>query len=198
MILGWGLGGPTMNELQRKLCVFCGSKTGDRDIYARSTRRLGEVMAQRGLVLIYGGGHIGLMGILADAVLAGGGEAIGVIPKSMMDAELAHTKLTQLHIVDTMHQRKAMMADLADGFTALPGGYGTGDELFEILTWAQLHYHAKPVGLLNIDGFFDPLLAWLDRAVEDGFLKPKHRKLLIDARQPEELLDRLWADSPLE
>jgi uncharacterized protein (TIGR00730 family) len=183
-----------MNKLQRKLCVFCGSKSGDREIYAHNTRRLGKVMAQRGLGLIYGGGHIGLMGILADAVLAGGGEAIGVIPKGMMDAELAHTKLTQLHIVDTMHQRKAMMADLADGFAALPGGFGTADELFEILTWAQLRYHAKPVGLLNVAGFFDPLLAWLDRAVEEGFLKPKHRKLLIDASEPEELLDRIWVD----
>ena len=135
------------------------------------------------------------MGILADAVLAGGGEAIGVIPKSMIEAELAHMKLTQLHVVDTMHQRKAMMADLADGFAALPGGFGTADELFEILTWSQLHYHAKPVGILNVDGFFDPLLAWLDRAVEDGFLKLKHRRLLIEAREPEELLDRLWANN---
>jgi uncharacterized protein (TIGR00730 family) len=150
-------------------------------------------MAQRGFGLVYGGGHIGLMGILADAVLEAGGEAVGVIPQNMIDKELAHTKLTKLHVVDTMHQRKAMMADLADGFAALPGGFGTADELFEILTWAQLRYHAKPVGLLNVNGFFDPLLAWLDRAVQDGFLKQKHRRLLIEAREPEELLDRLWA-----
>ena len=150
-------------------------------------------MARRGIVLVYGGGHIGLMGILADAVLAAGGEAIGVIPQNMIDKELAHRKLTKLHVVSTMHQRKALMADLADGFVALPGGFGTADELFEILTWAQLHYHAKPVGLLNIDGFFHSLLAWLDRAVQDGFLKPKHRWLLIEAEEPEDLLDRLWA-----
>jgi uncharacterized protein (TIGR00730 family) len=181
-----------METNRRRLCVFCGSKAGIKEIYASETRRLGQLMAHRNLSLVYGGGHIGLMGVLADAVLAGGGEAIGVIPQSMMNAELAHTKLTQLHIVDTMHQRKAMMADLADGFAALPGGFGTGDELFEILTWAQLRYHSKPVGLLNLGGFFDPLLAWLDRAVEDGFLKIKHRRLLIEAKEPEELLDGLW------
>jgi len=184
-----------MIERRRRLCVFCGSKAGDQEIYAAATRHFGEIVARRGLGLVYGGGHIGLMGILADAVLAEGVEAIGVIPKSMMDAELAHTKLTQLHIVDTMHQRKAMMADLADGFAALPGGFGTADELFEILTWAQLRYHAKPVGLLNVAGFFDPLLNWLDRAVEDGFLKLKHRRLLIAAKEPEELLDRMWSPS---
>jgi uncharacterized protein (TIGR00730 family) len=172
-----------MTEI-RRLCVFCGSKTGDNEIYAAGTRRLGEAMAQRGIGLVYGGGHIGLMGILADAVLADGGEAIG-----------AHTKLTKLHVVGTMHQRKALMADLADGFAALPGGFGTADEMFEILTWAQLHYHAKPVGLLNLNGFFDSLLTWLDRAVQDGFLKPKHRRLLIEAREPEELLERLWSES---
>jgi uncharacterized protein (TIGR00730 family) len=181
-----------MKDDRRRLCVFCGSQAGAKEIYVSATRRLGEMMAKRGLGLVYGGGHIGLMGILADAVLVGGGEAIGVIPKSMMDAELAHTKLTQLHIVDTMHQRKAMMADLADAFAALQGGFGTMDELFEILTWSQLRYHAKPVGILNVAGFFDPLLAWLDRSVQDGFLKLKHRRLLIEANEPEELLDRLW------
>ena len=179
-----------------RLCVFCGSKTGDKEIYAASARRLGEVMGERGIGLVYGGGHIGLMGILADAVLAAGGEAVGVIPQNMIDEELAHTKLTKLHVVGTMHQRKALMADLANGFAALPGGFGSADELFEILTWAQLHYHEKPVGLLNVDGFFDSLLAWLDRAVQDEFLKSKHRRLLIEAKEPEELLDRLWANQP--
>ena len=183
-----------MNKIQRRLCVFCGSKAGSKEVYTLSARRFGKAMVERGLGLVYGGGHIGLMGISAEAVLAAGGEAIGVIPKSMIEAELAHMKLTQLHVVDTMHQRKAMMVDLADGFAALPGGFGTADELFEILTWSQLHYHAKPVGILNVDGFFDPLLAWLDRAVEDGFLKLKHRRLLIEAREPKELLDRLWVD----
>ena len=177
-----------------RLCVFCGSKTGDKEIYAASACRLGHAMAQRGIGLVYGGGHIGLMGILAEAVLGAGGEAIGVIPQNMIDKELAHTKLTKLHVVGTMHQRKALMADLANGFAALPGGFGTADELFEILTWAQLHYHEKPVGLLNVDGFFDSLLAWLDQAVLDGFVKPKHRRLLIEAKEPETLLDRLCAN----
>jgi len=184
-----------MDRIIHRLCVFCGSKAGNNEIYAAQARRLGELMARRGIGLVYGGGHIGLMGILADAVLAAGGEAIGVIPQNMIDKELAHGKLTKLHVVSTMHQRKALMADLADGFAALPGGFGTADELFEILTWAQLHYHAKPVGLLNIDGFFNSLLAWLDHAVQDGFLKPKHRRLLIEAKEPEDLLDRLWAGS---
>jgi uncharacterized protein (TIGR00730 family) len=152
---------------------------------------VGELMVARGLGLVFGGGHIGLMGILADAVLKAGGEAVGVIPQDMIDKELAHSGLTQLHVVTTMHQRKALMADLADGFAALPGGFGTGDELFEILTWAQLGYHAKPIGLLNVAGFFDHLLAWLDHAVGQGFVKPKHRRLLVEAKTPEELLDRI-------
>ncbi len=174
-----------------RLCVFCGSKVGNRGIYADSARRLGELMVARGLGLVFGGGHIGLMGILADAVLKAEGEAIGVIPQDMIDKELAHSGLTHLHVVTTMHQRKALMADLADGFAALPGGFGTGDELFEILTWAQLGYHAKPIGLLNVGGFFDPLLAWLDLAVGQGFVKPKHRRLLVEAKNPEVLLDRI-------
>src|SRR5207302_4926260 len=128
------------------------------------------------------------MGTLAAAVLADGGEAIGVIPQNMIDEELAHTKLTKLHVVGTMHQRKALMADLSDGFAALAGGYGTADELFEILTWAQLGLHSKPVGLLNTAGFFDPLLAWVDRCVAEGFLRPEHRALLRVAGDPEELL----------
>jgi len=183
-----------MNQSQRRLCVFCGSKAGNKEVYTLSARRFGETMVKHGLGLVYGGGHIGLMGVLADAVLTAGGQAIGVIPKSMIEAELAHTKLTQLHVVDTMHQRKAMMANLADGFVALPGGFGTADEFFEILTWSQLHYHAKPIGILNVNGFFDSLLAWLDQAVEEGFLKTKHRRLLMEAREPDELLDRLWFD----
>jgi uncharacterized protein (TIGR00730 family) len=128
------------------------------------------------------------MGVLADAVLHGGGEVIGVIPQAMVDHELAHTRLTELHVVSTMHQRKALMADLADGFVALPGGFGTGDELFEILTWAQLGLHAKPIGLLNCAGFFQPLLAWLDHMAAEEFLRPVHRRLLLEAADPEQLL----------
>jgi uncharacterized protein (TIGR00730 family) len=175
----------------RRLCVFCGSSAGSRPVYAESARRLGRLLAERGLGLVYGGGHVGLMGVLADAVLAGGGEVVGVIPQSLVDKELAHSRLTALHVVTTMHQRKALMADLADGFAALPGGFGTGDELFEILTWSQLGIHAKPVGLLNVAGFFDPLLAWIRHASGEGFIHPEHLNLLRLASSPDEMLDAL-------
>jgi uncharacterized protein (TIGR00730 family) len=171
------------------LCVFCGSSRGGLAVYAESARRFGEVMAARGLGLVYGGGHIGLMGILADAVLGAGGSVVGVIPRSMVERELAHQGLTELHVVGTMHQRKALMADRADGFAALPGGFGTADELFEILTWRQLGLHTKPIGLLNVAGFFDPLLD--DRTVADGFLRPEHRGLIHVAEEAERLLDLL-------
>ncbi|MBI1917770.1 MAG: TIGR00730 family Rossman fold protein [Planctomycetes bacterium] len=180
----------------RRICVFCGSSAGGRPDYAEATTRLGRLLAERGLGLVYGGGHIGLMGVLADAVLAAGGEVIGVIPQSLVDRELAHPGLTELQVVATMHQRKSLMADLSDAFVALPGGYGTLDETFEILTWAQLGLHAKPVGMLNVSGFFDPLLAWIDRAVEDGFLKPQHRELLSLCDEPGELLDALATHRP--
>ena len=180
----------------RRLCVFCGSSAGGPATYADAGRRLGEGMAARGLGLVYGGGHVGLMGVLADAVLRSGGEVIGVIPQALVDRELAHTGLTRLHVVDTMHQRKAVMADLSDGFVALPGAYGTADELFEILTWAQLGLHAKPIGLLNVAGFFGPLCGWLDHTVREGFLKPQHRQLLLEADEPDRLLDRLLSHRP--
>lgn len=175
----------------RRLCVFCGSSQGTRPEFKASARRLGELLVERNVGLVFGGGHIGLMGILADAVLAGGGEVVGVIPQALVDRELMHTKVPDMRIVPGMHERKAVMAELSDAFAALPGGYGTADELFEILTWAQLKLHHKPIGVLNEAGFFDPLLAWLDRAVKDGFIKASHRGLLIDATKPEELLDRL-------
>lgn len=175
----------------RRLCVFCGSSSGGSPVYAEAARRLGAALVARGLGLVYGAGHVSLMGVLADAVLSAGGEVLGVIPQALVDRELAHTGLTQLHIVDTMHQRKALMADLADGFAALPGGFGTGDELFEILTWSQLGLHGKPVGLLNVAGYFTPLLAWLDHAVREQFLRPEHRRLLLEADEPERLLDLL-------
>ena len=180
----------------QRLCVFCGSSPGRRPIHAESARSLGKIMAARGLALVYGGGHVGLMGVLADAVLEAGGEVIGVIPQSMVDKELAHTGISKLHIVGTMHERKALMADLADGFAALPGAFGTADELFEILTWAQLGLHAKPVAILNIDGFFQALLAWLDHAVAEGFLKPKHRRLLQEAEDAERLVNLLISCRP--
>jgi uncharacterized protein (TIGR00730 family) len=181
-----------------RLCVFCGSSQGTNPVYAGAARRLGGQMAARGLGLVYGGGHIGLMGVLADAVLASGGEAIDVIPRALVERELAHDRLTALHVVDTMHQRKALMADLADGFAALPGGFGTGDELFEILTWAQLGLHGKPIGLPNVAGFFDPLLAWLDRGVVEGFLRPEHRTLRRVPDEEDALLRLLVEVLPAE
>src|SRR5262249_10837574 len=175
----------------RRLCVFCGSNSGNRPVYAEAARELGTMMVNHGLALVYGGGHIGLMGVLADAVLKAEGEVIGVIPQSMVEKELAHESVTKLHVVDTMHERQALMADLADGFAALPGAFGTADELFEILTWAQLGLHPKPVGILNVQAFFKPLLTWLDHAVAEGFLKPKHRQLLQEADTPAKLIDLL-------
>jgi uncharacterized protein (TIGR00730 family) len=178
------------------LCVFCGSRAGSAEIYRQHAIELAGLMASKGIGLVFGAGHIGLMGVLADAVLAAGGEAIGVIPRSLVDRELAHGSLTELHIVETMHQRKALMEELSDAFAALPGGYGTADEMFEMLTWAQLGIHAKPIALLNSGGFFDPLLQWLEGTVAEGFMKPKHRQLLLAAQTPVELFDRLMgADS---
>jgi uncharacterized protein (TIGR00730 family) len=175
----------------KHLGVFCGSRTGSAPIYAEETRRLGTLLARRGIGLVFGAGHIGLMGVLADAVREAGGETVGVIPKSLVERELAHEKLTKLHVVESMHDRKALMAELSDAFLALPGGYGTLDELFEILTWARLKFHAKPIGLLNVAGFFDPLLAWIDRAIADDFVKAKNRDLLMVEADVERMLERL-------
>jgi uncharacterized protein (TIGR00730 family) len=182
----------------RRLCVFCGSSAGGQPEYAEAAREFGALLARQGLGLVYGGGHVGLMGVLADAVLGGGGEVIGVIPQALVERELAHPGLTELRVVGTMHQRKALMADLADGFAALPGGYGTGDELFEILTWAQLGLHTRPIGLLNTAGYFDALLAWLDQMVREQFLRPEHRRLLLTADSPAALLDLLRQPPPAE
>ncbi len=180
------------------LCVFCGSSKGGPSVYAESARRFGQVLAERGLGLVYGGGHIGLMGILADAVMQAGGSVVGVIPRSMVESELAHRRLTELHVVETMHQRKALMADRADGFAALPGGFGTADELFEVLTWRQLRLHNKPIGLLNVSGFFDALLAWIDRTVADGYLRPEHRRLIHAAADSDHLLNSLLCEQPTD
>ena len=152
---------------------------------------LGRWLAQEKLSLVYGGGRVGLMGSIADAVLEEGGEVIGVIPESLVRREVAHTGLTDLRVVQTMHERKALMAELSDAFIALPGGFGTLDEFCEILTWAQLGLHKKPCGLLNVEGYFDPLLALFDRAVDDGFLHSKHRSMLITADDPERLLEEM-------
>ncbi len=148
-------------------------------------------MADRGIALVYGGGHVGLMGIIADAVLAAGGEVTGVIPTALMSTEIGHDQLTELHVVKDMHERKALMADKADGFIAMPGGIGTLEELFEVMTWLQLGYHAKPVGVLNVNGFYDGLLGFLDRQRDEGYLRSEHRALLIEDSDPDALLDRV-------
>ena len=182
----------------RRICVFCGSSTGKPAAYAEHARQLANALVARQLGLVFGGGHIGLMGVLADTVLKAGGQAIGVIPQALVDKELAHGGLSELHVVSSMHERKGLMADLSHGFLALPGGYGTADELFEILTWAQLGLHSKPIGLLNVAGFFDPLLAWLDHAVAEGFIKSKHRQLILEAADADRLLHILLNNNPPE
>ena len=163
------------------ICVFCGSQTGSDPIYARTAVELARAIVAKGMGVVYGGGSIGLMGVLADAVLAQNGNIIGVIPRALADREVAHSGLTQLHLVTSMHERKAMMSDLSDAFIALPGGYGTLDELCEAITWFQLGIHDKPIGLLNVDGYFDALLAMFDHAVTEGFLSPENRRILISA-----------------
>lgn len=180
----------------RRLCVFCGSSAGFRPEYAEAARRLGRLMAGRGVELVFGAGHVGLMGVLADAVLEAGGRAVGVIPQALVDRELAHGNLSELHVVGSMHERKARMADRADGFVALPGGYGTCDEFFEIVTWAQLGIHRKPIGLLNVAEFFDPLLAWIDRAVVEGFIRAEHRRLILVDDDAARLVDALGRYQP--
>lgn len=173
----------------QRVCVFCGSSSGRQPVYRQAAVDLGAACARRGLGLVYGGGNVGLMGVVADAALAKGGAVIGVIPKALATKEVAHLRLDDLRVVESMHERKQVMADLADGFIALPGGMGTLEELCEILTWAQLGMHAKPCGLLNVAGYFDPFLAFLDHAVREAFLKPKHRELALVEENPERLLD---------
>ncbi len=180
-----------MNKKIRTLCVYCGASTGHDPSHASAARTLGTLMAERGIGLVYGGGHVGLMGIIADAVLAAGGEVTGVIPTALMSTEIGHGQLTKLHVVKDMHERKALMADTADGFIAMPGGIGTLEELFEVMTWLQLGYHAKPVGVLNVNGFYDGLLAFLDRQCDEGYLRSEHRSLLIEDALPDVLLDRI-------
>jgi hypothetical protein len=184
---------PSPRNTPIRVCVFCGSRSGERSIYADTAAALGTLLARRGFGLVYGGGNIGLMGIIADAALAAGGEVIGVIPQHLLEREVAHTGLTQLHVVDSMHTRKALMADIADVFVAAPGGFGTLDELCEILTWAQLGLHGKPCGLLNVAGYFDPLLAMFDQATREGFLSAQHRQLIISEHDTQHLIDRLVA-----
>jgi uncharacterized protein (TIGR00730 family) len=186
----------------RRICVFCGSSPGQRPEYRAAAEGLGRLLAGRGLELVYGGGNVGLMGLVADACMAAGGNVIGVIPEALVGREVAgraveHVRITRLEVVDSMHTRKARMAELADGFIALPGGFGTFEELFEILTWAQLGFHRKPIGLLDVAGYYDPLLALCDRAVGEGFLRPANRELLLAHTDPAALLELLAAYRPI-
>ncbi len=180
----------------RRVCVFCGSSPGARPEYAAAARDVATALAERRIGLVYGGGSVGLMGVLADRVLALGGHVTGVIPQALMDLDVGHLGLPDLRIVGSMHERKALMADLADAFIALPGGLGTLDESFEILTWAQLGLHTKPFGLLNVAGYFDPLLAFLDHGVGERFLRVEHRALLLVEPSAADLLQRLMTAEP--
>lgn len=177
----------------KSVCVYCGSSIGSRPEYADAARLLGTMLAESGLALVYGGGKVGLMGTVADAVLAHGGTAIGIIPEALMQKEVGHVGLTELHVVRNMHERKQMMADRADAFIAMPGGVGTFEELFETFTWLQLGYHAKPVGLLNVAGFYDGMLGFLSHAVHEGFLKQVHADMLHVSETPRGLIDKLAA-----
>jgi uncharacterized protein (TIGR00730 family) len=181
----------------KSVAVYCGSSSGNQKEYTQQAQDMGRELARRGLTLVYGGGCVGLMGIIADAVLAEGGKVIGVIPSFLADKELAHQGCTELHVVETMHQRKLLMADLADGFVAMPGGFGTLEELFEVLTWGQLGLHGKPVGLLNTLGFYDALLALLDHMSGQAFLRPENRDQVLQNTNAAALLDAMEQYQPL-
>ena len=183
-------------EQRMRVCVYCGSAVGNDAAFVHEARALGKLLAAEGMEVVYGGGRVGLMGVLADAALAGGGRVIGVIPRALVQREIAHRGLTDLRVVETMHERKALMAELADGFLALPGGAGTLEELFEAWTWGQLGLHAKPCGLLNIRGYYDALLAFLDRATAEGFVAPRHRAMLVMESDARQLLDRFRQYAP--
>jgi len=180
----------------KSLAVFCGSSAGTDNVYIENAERLGEELANRNKTLIYGGAQVGCMGALANESLRNGGKVVGVIPKKLRDVEIAHEQLTELHVVDTMHERKSKMADLADGFIALPGGAGTLEEWFEVFTWSQLGYHAKPCGLLNVNNFFDPLIAMLDHTIIEGFMNEKYREMILISSDPKGLLGEMDSYSP--
>jgi uncharacterized protein (TIGR00730 family) len=178
------------------LCVFCGSSPGHDPVYREAATALGRLFAERGIQLVYGGGNVGLMGTVAQAVMAAGGEVVGIIPQALLAREKGHRGVTRLEVVSTMHERKARMAELSDGFIALPGGYGTLEEFCEILTWSQLGIHAKPVALLNVSGFFNPLLDLFEHSQREGFLRPEHRHLVIVEDAPGPLLAAMQAHQP--
>jgi len=180
----------------KSLCIYCGSSPGATPVYAQAARELAQAMVEQDIALVYGGGNVGLMRIIADEVMRLGGQATGVIPEALLKKELGHNGLTQLHIVKDMHERKAMMADLSDGFIAMPGGVGTLEELFEVFTWAQLGFHQKPIGLLNVDGFYDGLLQFIQHMVSQRFLKGEQAEILIAEARPTDLLQRFRSFVP--
>lgn len=180
----------------KSICVYCGASSGSSPVYADAARALARAMVARRIALVYGGGNVGLMGVIADEVMRLGGEATGVIPQALLDKEVGHTQLTRLHIVKDMHERKAMMAELSDGFIAMPGGMGTLEELFEVLTWSQLGFHDKPIGLLNVGGFYDGLIAFVRHQVAEGFLKADQSLLLMHQDESTALLDALESFVP--
>jgi uncharacterized protein (TIGR00730 family) len=182
----------------KRICVFCGSSSGIRPLYAETARVLGSTMVKRNLGLVYGGGNVGLMGAIADAVTAGGGQVVGVIPEALVERELAHRGVAELLVVRSMHERKAKMAELSDAFIAMPGGFGTFEEFCEIITWAQLGLHRKPCGILNVEGYYDPLLSLFDQAVSEGFVHPENRQIIIQETDPERLLDKFATFTPPE
>jgi uncharacterized protein (TIGR00730 family) len=175
----------------KSICVYCGSNFGERGSYLEAAQSLGAEMAKRGITLVYGGGNVGLMGAIADSVLVAGGKVIGVIPQALVDKEVAHTGLSDLRVVGSMQERKSLMADLSDGFIALPGGLGTLEEFCEVATWTQLGFHKKACGLLNIDGFYGGLLSFLDHATKEKFIRPEHRRIVLVAEDPVELIENL-------
>jgi uncharacterized protein (TIGR00730 family) len=179
-----------MNNQMRNICVFTGSRNGSLAAYSEAAKQLGLALVARDYGLVYGGGNVGLMTVIADTVLASNGYVAGVIPNSLVSKEVAHQGLSELRMVNSMHERKAVMAELSDGFIAMPGGIGTMEEFFEVLSWAQLGIHQKPCGLLNVAGYYDPLIQFLDHAVSHDFVKPTHRSLMIVESEPEKLLDR--------
>jgi uncharacterized protein (TIGR00730 family) len=180
----------------RRLCVFCGASPGARPAYGEAAEELGRVLVAEGIGLVYGGGKVGLMGRLADAVLAEGGEAIGVLPEALVAKEIGHPGLDDLRVVGSMHERKALMADLSDGFVALPGGLGTVEELFEVYTWAQLGLHRKPCALLDVEGYYQGVASFLEHAVEERFLREQHRAMLMVETEPRPLIERLRSFEP--
>ena len=195
MVASWA-GGPFIPMPMDSVCVFCGSRFGNDPAYLEAARATGAAVAKRGWRLVYGGGNVGLMGALADAALNEGGEVIGVMPRALLDREIVHPRVTRTHVVTSMHRRKALMSNLADGFLTLPGGFGTLEEFFETLTWAQLGLHRKPCALLDVAGFWEPLVAMLNASANDGFVTPSHLDLILTGSDVEDVLDRMAAYHP--